>query len=160
MKNLVYGNRMSLNSKPGRPCYYAHPSEAKKYMQCAHIVRFNGTVIHEIIGHGSGKLLKESAPGDFNFDRLNLPISPVTQKPIETWYKPKEHWLTVFGNIASSMEECRAFLFAYYLADNQEILGILGYDQHSTPSADDRKCLMTVTGHPFLICALDIANTP
>ncbi|CAG8921748.1 unnamed protein product [Penicillium salamii] len=114
---------MSLNNRPGRPCYYVHPSDSPGYMDSVHIVRFNGTVIHELIGHGSGKLLTEHAPGEFNFDHENLPLSPITGAPIRTWYRPKENWNSVFGTLAFTVEECRAFLFAYYLTDN------LGYSR-------------------------------
>ena len=58
-------------------------------MNCTHIVTFNITAIHGHIGYGSGKLLSEPIPGEFNFDDVKPPISPVTGNPIETWYKPK-----------------------------------------------------------------------
>jgi dipeptidyl-peptidase-3 len=58
-------------------------------MNCAHIVRFNTTAIHGLISHGSGKLLSEPTPEEFNFDHVQPPISPVTGNPIETWYKSK-----------------------------------------------------------------------
>ncbi|KAK1706799.1 peptidase family M49-domain-containing protein [Colletotrichum lupini] len=137
VKNMVYGNRMQLNSSPGRPCYYVHPSEADAYMACAHTVRFVGTAIHELIGHGTGKLLSETAPGKYNFDYENPPVSPVTGQPVQTWYKPGESWNSVFGKLAPTVEECRAFLVSSYLADNKEILALFGYDEHSTLTADD-----------------------
>jgi dipeptidyl-peptidase-3 len=138
-KTIIYGNRMSLNNRPGRPCYYIDPSEAGEYMSYAHIIRFIGTAIHELIGHGTGKFLAEPTPGKFNFDHDNPPISPVTSQPIKTWYRPKETWGTVFGDLAMTVEECRAFLFAYYLADNKDILAMFGYTHHSVPTADDRE---------------------
>lgn len=140
-KNIVFGNRMSLNSKPGRPCYYVYPSEAEAYRDYAHIVRFIETAIHELLGHGSGKLLTETESGDFNFDHKNKPISPITGQPIRTWYKPGESWNSVFGKMAATAEECRAFLVAHYLADNKDILAVFGYDDKSTPTADDCESL-------------------
>lgn len=140
---------MLLNNRPGRPCYFVHPSEAQAYMSYAHIIRFNGTAIHELLGHGSGKFLAETAPGEFNFDHKNPPISPVTGLPITTWYKPEENWFSVFGTLAQTVEECRAFLFAYYLADNKDILSLFGYDDNSTPTADD--CESIDTPHMKLI---------
>ncbi|KAI1125551.1 dipeptidyl peptidase III [Nemania abortiva] len=137
VKSMVYGNRISLNNVPSRPCFYVDPSEASAYSSCSHIVRFVGTAIHELIGHGTGKLLAESSPGKFNFDRLHPPVSPVTGEPITTWYKPGETWNSVFGKLATSVEECRAFLTANYLADNKDILGLFGYNETSTPTADD-----------------------
>jgi hypothetical protein len=106
-------------------------------MSCAHEVRFAQTAVHELIGHGTGKLLTETAPGQFNFDHTNPPISPITGDPISTWYKPGETWNSVFGKLAPTVEECRAYLIADYLADNRDVLGMFGYDHNSTPTADD-----------------------
>ncbi|KAK1634691.1 peptidase family M49-domain-containing protein, partial [Colletotrichum phormii] len=141
VKNMVYGNRMQLKSSPGRPCYYVHPSEADAYMACAHSVRFVGTAIHELLGHGTGKMLSETAPGKYNFDHENPRISPVTGQPVQTWYKPGESWNSVFGKLAPSVEECRAFLVSSYLADNEDILALFGYNEDSTLTADDSKNL-------------------
>ncbi len=44
--------------------------------------------IHELLGHGTGKLLQEIEKGKFNFDPKFPPISPVTNKPVSTYYKP------------------------------------------------------------------------
>jgi dipeptidyl-peptidase-3 len=65
-------------------------------MKHAHTIHFILTVIHELLGHGSGKIHTETAPGEFNFDHLNPPISPVTGKAIQSWYMPKETWGAVF----------------------------------------------------------------
>ena len=56
------------------------------------------------IGHGCGKLLQETAPGVYNFDKENPPISPITNKPITTWYKPGETWGGQFGGLAAAYE--------------------------------------------------------
>jgi dipeptidyl-peptidase III len=141
VKNMVYENRMNLNSNQGRPCYYIHPSEVEAFTPAADVCRFIGTAIHELIGHGTGKLLTETAPGKFNFDHKDPPISPVTGKHIQTWYRPGETWVSVFGKLAPTVEECRAFLVASYLVDNKGILSLFGYDQKSTPTADYRECL-------------------
>lgn len=109
-------------------------------MGCYHIVRFVGTAIHELLGHGSGKMLAETESGNFNFDHKSKPISPVTGQPIQTWYRPGETWLSVFVKLATTVEECRAFLVAIYLADNKDILALFGYDEKSTPTADDCGC--------------------
>ncbi|XDG04467.1 hypothetical protein ABKA04_004082 [Annulohypoxylon sp. FPYF3050] len=94
-------------------------------------------VIHELIGHGTGKFLTEIAPGKFNFNKESPPISPLTGEPIQTWYRPAETWNSVFGKLASTIEECRAYLVAYYLIDNEIILDLFGHDQDNTPTTDD-----------------------
>lgn len=83
--------------------------------------------LHELTGHGCGKLLQETAPGVYNFDVANPPISPLTNKPITTWYKPGQTWTSLFGPIASSYEECRAELVALHLACEFSTLKIFGY---------------------------------
>ncbi|CAG8044129.1 unnamed protein product [Penicillium olsonii] len=83
--------------------------------------------IHELLGHGTGKLLQETAPGEYNFDVKNPPISPVTNKPVSTWYKPGQTWSSVFGSIASSYEECRAECVAMVLGCDFGILKIFGF---------------------------------
>ena len=61
--------------------------------------------LHELLGHGSGKLLAEEIAGKFNFDKASPPISPINKQPITTWYKPGETWGSVFKAIAASYEE-------------------------------------------------------
>ena len=138
-KNIVVANRLDANNSPSRPFYYVHESDLKRYRECTHIVRFVTTAVHELLGHGSGKLLSETSPGEFNFDRDNLPISPLTGHSIKTWYHPGQTWITVFGSIAPSVEECRAMLIPLYLIDNKELLSIFGYDDSTEITADDRE---------------------
>lgn len=83
--------------------------------------------IHELLGHGTGKLLQETKPGEYNFDHKSPPISPITKKPITTWYKPGQTWSAVFSTIASSYEECRAECVAMALSCDFDILRIFGF---------------------------------
>jgi hypothetical protein len=55
-------------------------------------------------GHGCGKLLQETSAGVFNFDVKDPPVSPLTGKPITTWYKPGQTWGSVFGGVAGAYE--------------------------------------------------------
>ncbi|KAI0545209.1 dipeptidyl peptidase III [Xylaria curta] len=136
-KNIVVANRMNTNNSPLRPCYYIHDSDVGRYRECTHIIRFITTTIHEVLGHGSGKLLSEISPGHYNFDVENPPISPLTGQSIETWYRPGQTWTSVFGTIATSVEECRAMLVPLYLIDNAELLSIFGYDDKTDITADE-----------------------
>lgn len=110
-------------------------------MGAAQKIRHISTVIHEVFGHGTGKLLAETAHDKYNFNIKQPPKSPLTGEPIQTWYKPGEDWNRVFGTLAPTVEECRAFLMAIYLLDNLEILKLFGFDENSTPSVDDSKSL-------------------
>jgi dipeptidyl-peptidase-3 len=77
-------------------------------------------------------LLQEKSPGDFNFDKENPPINPLTGKPVATWYKPGQTWGSVFGSMAGSFEECRAELVAMYLSCEFAVLKIFGFGDGST----------------------------
>ncbi|OTB08846.1 hypothetical protein M426DRAFT_316873 [Hypoxylon sp. CI-4A] len=87
--------------------------------------------LHELTGHGCGKLLQETSPGKFNFDKENPPVSPLTGKPVTTWYKPGQTWGSVFGSLAGSYEECRAELVAMYLSCEFPVLKIFGFGDGS-----------------------------
>jgi len=82
--------------------------------------------IHELLGHGTGKLLMENGDGTFNFDRNSPPIG-LDGKPVSTYYKPGETWGSVFGSVAGPYEECRAESVAMYLITNRKLLEIFGY---------------------------------
>ncbi|TFB00581.1 putative dipeptidyl peptidase 3 [Trichoderma ghanense] len=96
LKNIVFANRMSANNNPSRPCHYVHPSDFKSFRGCNHVIRLIVTAIHELLGHGTGKLLTETASGTYNFERDNLPVNPLTGKAIETWYKPGQTWTIIY----------------------------------------------------------------
>ncbi|CAK9780259.1 aflatoxin-detoxifizyme [Cutaneotrichosporon oleaginosum] len=93
--------------------------------------------IHELLGHGSGKLLQENADGTANFDLKNPPINPLTGKPVEHWYGPGETWGSRFKTIAASYEECRAEAVAMSLSTDKSLLEIFGHTDSSAESADD-----------------------
>ena len=83
--------------------------------------------IHELLGHGTGKLLQETKPGEYNFDINNPPIDPTTDQPCKTYYKPSQTWSSIFGQISSSYEECRAECVAMALCCDFDILRIFGF---------------------------------
>lgn len=83
--------------------------------------------LHELLGHGCGKLLQETSPGKYNFDFDNPPISPLTGKPITSWYKPGQTWTSQFGQLGASYEECRAECVAMALNCDFGIMKIFGY---------------------------------
>ncbi|KAH9966659.1 aflatoxin-detoxifizyme [Russula dissimulans] len=72
---------------------------------------------HELLGHGSGKLFKEDANGNKNFD---------PEKVRSSWYKPGQTPGSVLGEVSSSMEECRAETVALFLTGDTDILKVFG----------------------------------
>lgn len=70
--------------------------------------------LHELIGHGSGKVFMEDEQGNLNFDPENTPhmLEPGAEV---SWYSLGETWNTKLGNISTSFEECRADTSALFL---------------------------------------------
>ncbi|KAG9238706.1 putative dipeptidyl peptidase 3 [Amylocarpus encephaloides] len=125
-KNVSLGNVLSAKAPNEKIPFIAEGDLAiyTKYRDAAFEVQVG---IHELLGHGTGKLFQETSPGTFNFDKASPPISPVDSKPVTTYYKPGETWGSVFGSIASSYEECRAECVAMALSCDFEILKIFGF---------------------------------
>lgn len=130
---------MSANSNPNNPCHYVAQADRALFKQCTHIVRFVTTAVHEVIGHGTGKLFSEISPGRFNFDKNKPPIHPLTLEPIDAWYILGQTWTSVFEDIATTVEECRAMLVSQYLVHDERMLTIFGYDSTSGLTSADCK---------------------
>ncbi|KAK5937926.1 hypothetical protein PMZ80_010055 [Knufia obscura] len=130
-KNVSLGNVLSAKA-PNEPIPFIRPEDDAIY-RAQRDPAFEVQVgIHELLGHGCGKLLQETEPGKYNFDVKNPPISPLTGDPIKTWYKPGQTWGSVFGATAGSYEECRAECVAMALSCDFEILQIFGFGDGTT----------------------------
>ncbi|EGV63554.1 metallodipeptidyl peptidase [Yamadazyma tenuis] len=140
-KNVSLGNVVSANPKnPRKEEIVSFLDESyqalfKQWRDHAWEVQVG---LHELLGHGSGKLLQETAEGVFNFDKSD---------PRATgYYGPSDSWGSVFGLTAGSYEECRAELVALYLMlkKPEEVLPIFG-----VPSKQDMFSVM-VCGTIFM----------
>ncbi|CAL3963864.1 unnamed protein product [Diplocarpon coronariae] len=133
-KNVSLGNVLSAKAPNEKIPFISEADLAiyQKYRDAAFEVQVG---IHELLGHGTGKLLQETEPGKFNFDPKNPPISPITKKPVTTYYRPGQTWGSVFGSCASSYEECRAECVAMALSCDFAILKIFGFGD-GTPNMD------------------------
>lgn len=110
-KNVSLGNVLSANpKKPKKEEVVSFVNDSlqakfRKWRDDAFEVQVG---LHELLGHGTGKLLQETSPGKYNFDKDGHP-------EIKTFYGPSETWGSLFGATAGSFEECRAELVALYL---------------------------------------------
>ncbi|KAI0273622.1 aflatoxin-detoxifizyme [Gloeopeniophorella convolvens] len=123
-KNVSLAN--ILAAKPADEVPFIHPDDLELYKKWETKSFEVQVANHELLGHGSGKLLKEEADGTKNFDPEKV-INPLTGKPVTSWYKPGQTPGSVLGEVSSSMEECRAETVALYLASNTDILKVFGY---------------------------------
>lgn len=92
---------------------------AKYYKDSLFVV----VALHELLGHGTGKLFTKNINGKLNFDE-NL-INPLTNQKISTYYEDGEDWHSKFGDLSGAYEECRADAVALYLSTFDEILDVL-----------------------------------
>ncbi|OKL58930.1 hypothetical protein UA08_05774 [Talaromyces atroroseus] len=135
-KNVSLGNVLSAKA-PNEPIPFIAAQDLDVYQRYRDEAFEVQVGLHELLGHGTGKLLQETAPGVYNFDISNPPTSPITNKPISTWYKPGQTWSSVFGAIASSYEECRAECVAMALSCDFDILKIFGHGDGKTDLSND-----------------------
>ncbi|KAF2270745.1 peptidase M49, dipeptidyl-peptidase III [Lojkania enalia] len=136
-KNVIIANRMSAESNNAHRSPFVDAAELEEFQKAKYPAYYWWVVLHELLGHGTGRMLVEESEGQFNFDINNPPISPLSEKPITTWYKPGQTWTGQFGDLATTVDECRAELVGAYLMDDVELLKLFGYDQSSNITASD-----------------------
>jgi dipeptidyl-peptidase-3 len=129
-KNVSLGNVLGAKA-PNEPIPFIKDSDLEVYQRYRDEAFEVQVGLHELLGHGCGKLLQETKPGEYNFDIKKPPISPIDSKPVSTWYKPGQTWGSVFGATAASYEECRAECVAMALSCDFGILKIFGFGDGS-----------------------------
>ncbi|KAH8915504.1 hypothetical protein BT69DRAFT_1325191 [Atractiella rhizophila] len=125
-KNVSLGNVIGA-SAPTEPNTFIAPEDDAIYTQWKKKSWAMQVACHELLGHGTGKLLTEDRDGNLNFDKEKV-INPITKGKVKTWYKPGETWSTFGGEISSSFEECRAEVVALFLANDKRIAKIFGVE--------------------------------
>jgi len=126
-KNVSLANVLAAKA-PNQEVTFIHPDDLKLYETYEDKAFEVQVAIHELLGHGTGKLFTEDEQGQLNFDKEKT-VNPLNGQPISTWYKPGQTWNAVLGECSSSFEECRAEAVALFLVSNLEILEIFGYKE-------------------------------
>lgn len=75
--------------------------------------------LHELLGHGTGKLFQLNEAGEKNWD-TDVVKNPFTGEEITTCYTASETWSQKFGKLHSGYEECRADSVALHLIQFNE----------------------------------------
>ncbi|KAI4159194.1 MAG: hypothetical protein LQ342_006777 [Letrouitia transgressa] len=135
-KNVIIANRMAAESNEADTSPFVHPADAQTFQKHKYPAYYIWVVLHELLGHGTGRMMTEE-DGNFNFDKENPPISPLTKLPITSWYRPGQTWTGVFADLATTVDECRAELVGAYLMDNTDLLALFGYTSSTETTAED-----------------------
>lgn len=135
-KNVIIANRMAAESQC-KQYPFIPVSEAEKFKEHKFPAYYWWVVLHELLGHGTGRMMVQKGEGQFNFDIENPPVNPLSGKPIASWYKPGQTWTGQFADLATTVDECRAELVGAYLMDEKELLGLLGFTDTSDIRAED-----------------------
>ncbi|ELR06233.1 hypothetical protein GMDG_02028 [Pseudogymnoascus destructans 20631-21] len=136
-KNVIVANRMTAESNKSEPCPYIRESEAETFQKHKFSAYYLWVVLHELLGHGTGKMMVQESEDTYNFDQINKPIDPLTGNPITSWYKPGQTWTSQFGELATTVDECRAELVGAYLMDDPELLSLFGFTKDSKITNED-----------------------
>uniref|UniRef100_A0A7S0HT66 Dipeptidyl peptidase 3 n=1 Tax=Hanusia phi TaxID=3032 RepID=A0A7S0HT66_9CRYP len=133
-KNVSLGNVLSAQP-PAKPITFLAEEDQALFKEWQGRSFEVQVAIHELLGHGSGKLLKEGNDGALNFDKDKVK-HPFTGKSIETFYKSGETWDGKFGAESSSYEECRAESVGIFLSCVPEILALFGHTASTEEVSD------------------------
>lgn len=131
-KNVSLGNVINADDKSSKANFLSPEDNEifNKYKNGSFEVQVG---LHELLGHGSGKLLVQHKDGSFNFDRdsVVLPATRFSSLPeheVTSWYKDNETYDSVFGPLGSSYEECRAECVGLHLCTNEDVLRLFGFE--------------------------------
>jgi len=81
--------------------------------------------LHELLGHGSGKIFQQNEDGSFNFDHINIKLP--NGQSVQSYYMFGQTYDAVFGPISSTVEECRAECVGIFLSTYRDVLSIFGF---------------------------------
>jgi dipeptidyl-peptidase-3 len=120
-KNVSLSNGMNAFSPTPQKLTFMQEEAIPDFIRLSGTTQILHVALHELYGHGSGKLLKaEDVVGK------NIPDLLSPGKIVETYWAEGETFQTVFGGWGPAFEECRAETTALHLACKPEIQEMYG----------------------------------
>lgn len=123
-KNVTLGN--VIRTRTTDPPNYLCKDDQDLFLKYGIIALELQTGLHELLGHGSGKLFQKQN-GQLNFD-IEQVLHLETNKKITSWYNEGESYNSIFGSFSSAYEECRAECVGLFLSTESEVLRIFGLE--------------------------------
>jgi dipeptidyl-peptidase III len=125
-KNVNLGNVYPKHSS--KTMKFVSESDKDLMVKCGHDSLTLQVALHELLGHGTGKLFtKDATTGELNYDPSIE--HPYNGGPITTAYLSTETWSQKFGKLHSGYEECRADTVALHLMHFEEPFQIFFADK-------------------------------
>lgn len=124
-KNVSLGNVIQASFKQTRTPFLSDEDQVliEKYSIPAFEVQVG---LHELLGHGSGKLFKRNEDCTLNYDENT--IDPTTGTKVSHCYQSGETYDSIFTAVGSAYEECRAEAVGLYLSLNKNVLKVFGHE--------------------------------
>ena len=81
-RNLIVAQRMNTETIAAEIFAYVELDRVEDFQRHKYPTSYLWTVLHKLLGHGTGKMMTVDSNGNFNFDKMKLPINPLTGSPI------------------------------------------------------------------------------
>jgi dipeptidyl-peptidase-3 len=127
-KNVSLGNVLAASYGAGeKPVSFVKEGDQALFKGLKGIAFEVQVGIHELLGHGSGKLLHQNTE-DVKDLLAQKTVNPLNGEPITgPFYPPGSTWDSTFGKIASTYEECRAECSGLFLCLEKAVLDVFGH---------------------------------
>ncbi|CAH8512161.1 unnamed protein product [Heterobilharzia americana] len=130
-KNVSLGNVLSARFKDPKSEFLRN-EDKKMYVDNVESSFELQVGLHELLGHGSGKLFQRDCDGKLNFD-TNATEDLINGGSVQSWYEAGETYDSKFSSLSSAIEECRAECVGIYLCNIPLVLEQFGLNSKCAP---------------------------
>lgn len=130
-KNVSLGNVLQASYGSGdKPVTFVQEKDQELF-KALKVPAFEVQVgVHELLGHGSGRLYHVKTPEAAEFLQQNVSTNVISGKEevlTGPFYAEGTTWDSTFGKMASPYEECRAECCGIYLCLEEKVLEVFGH---------------------------------